>query len=130
MDMGVFLKSLRVKRGLTQRELAERLDVDATYLCHLERGRKKFLGRKMLEKLDRELGLSQSEKQQLEELKEVASGKMEVPAKITVETASLLRALAAASFQMTAREMMLARLMVDVLSNSDHIKELRELKAM
>lgn len=128
MDMGKFLKSLRVDRGLTQRELANRLDVDATYLCHLERGSKKFLGRKMLEKLDRELVLTKPERQQLEELREIASGKMAIPEQITTEAAAMMRALAEASFQMTAREMVLTRMIVEVLSNTDNIKEFRELK--
>jgi transcriptional regulator with XRE-family HTH domain len=40
LTLGSALKRLRQAAGLTQRELSERLDVDSTYLSHLEADRK------------------------------------------------------------------------------------------
>ena len=40
LDMGGAIKRLRRAAGLTQRELATRLDIDATYVSHLEANRR------------------------------------------------------------------------------------------
>lgn len=40
LTLGSALKRLRQAAGMTQRELSQRLDVDSTYLSHLEADRK------------------------------------------------------------------------------------------
>ena len=39
MDFGAFLKSLRMERKVTQRELADKVGVDFTYISKMENGR-------------------------------------------------------------------------------------------
>lgn len=41
MNFGEFLKELRSQRKVTQRELAEKVGVDYTYISHVERGQLK-----------------------------------------------------------------------------------------
>lgn len=58
LDFGVRLKSLRVERGVSQAELALRCEMDRSYVCGLECGKRnptlKVLG-KMAARLDVDL---------------------------------------------------------------------------
>lgn len=128
--MGSFLRGLRESRGFSQRELASLLGVDPTYLCHLEKGRKRFLGQKMMKKIVCNLGLTETEQQQLQDLREVAAGRITVPAGITFEAAEILKALADASCYMTEREFGMAKLMVMFLSSTPSETQIREAKSM
>lgn len=130
MNMGSFLRGLRESRGLSQRELASRLGVDPTYLCHLERGRKRFLGKKMMNKIVGHLSLTETEQQQLQDLREIAAGRLTVPVVITSEAAEILKALADASCYMTEREFGMAKLMVTLLRNAPPETQSREVKRM
>jgi len=130
MEMGKYLRFLRESRGLTQRQLASQLGIDPTYLCHIECGRKRYLGKKMKQKLDEELGLTDNEMRKLQELREIASGKLAVPVEITTEVASMLRILAEASCQMSVREMVMAKMLVDLLAHPAHGQGHRESKTM
>lgn len=40
MTLGTAVRRLRQQAGLTQKELARRLNVNAAYLCHVEKDRK------------------------------------------------------------------------------------------
>lgn len=40
VELGLALKRIRLGSGLSQRELAEKLEVDPTYISHLEKGRR------------------------------------------------------------------------------------------
>lgn len=58
--LGDAIRRLRSAAGLTQKELAARIDVDASYLCHLEAGRREpslTLLRKITSELSIPLGL-------------------------------------------------------------------------
>ena len=60
MDIGNKLKELRVLKGLTQEELAERADLHPTYIGQVERG-EKSLTIASLEKIVEGLGISFSD---------------------------------------------------------------------
>lgn len=129
MAMGVFLRELRESRGLSQRQLASLLDIDPTYLCHLEKGRKRFLGRKMLGKLVAHLDLTEEEEQMLQAQREIAVGKLPVPTGITSEAANVLKALAGATCEMTDRELGLTKLIVALLTKPALEKQMPDSKA-
>jgi len=60
MTLGDAIRRLRSAAGLTQKELAAGIDVDASYLCHLEAGRREpslALLRKITSELSVPLGL-------------------------------------------------------------------------
>lgn len=40
MSIGTNIKATRVKRGMTQKELAEQVNVDQSMICQIERGTK------------------------------------------------------------------------------------------
>lgn len=40
MDIGGNIKQMRVKKGLTQEELAQKLGIDQSMIVHIERGRR------------------------------------------------------------------------------------------
>lgn len=40
MSIGTNIKALRVERGMTQKELAEQVNVDQSMICQIERGTK------------------------------------------------------------------------------------------
>ena len=40
MSIGVNIKRLRTARGMTQKEMAERIQVDPSMVCQIERGTK------------------------------------------------------------------------------------------
>jgi len=60
MSLGNTLRRIRMQAGLTQRELAKRLNISSNYLCLLERGKKKPTIR-LLESMASELSVSVSQ---------------------------------------------------------------------
>ena len=62
----LLLRQLRLTRGLKQKELAERLGYEASYLCALETGAKGPPRKDFLARLARELSLSDAEIKQLQ----------------------------------------------------------------
>lgn len=130
MGMGSYLRERRESRGLSQRQLASLLGVDPTYLCHVERGRKRFLGKKLMAKIVSHLNLTEDEQHTLQDLREIAVGKLAVPTGITSETADILKALAGASRHMTDRELVITRILVKLLSGQASDKHMMETTSM
>lgn len=50
------IKMYRKEKGLTLRELAEKTETTAGYLCHLEKGTRKNPSTKIMEKISKALG--------------------------------------------------------------------------
>lgn len=62
---GAYVAELRKKAGLTQEELAERLDCDSTYVSHIERGRRfSALSPEWVTRMTEALGLDEFEKEE------------------------------------------------------------------
>ena len=59
MDVGQAIKTLRVKQGMTQAQLAERCDMSINGVCMLETG-KRFPPKNTVEKLCQAFGIPQS----------------------------------------------------------------------
>lgn len=68
MSLGKYLQSLRINRGLKQKELAARLGVDPSLISNIERGGRRCLGRNLRDRLGVVLELSQEERDRLEAL--------------------------------------------------------------
>ena len=48
MDIGKGVKKARESKGMTQRELAEKIYVDTTLICKWEKGKKRVLGYELI----------------------------------------------------------------------------------
>lgn len=64
--LGTYLLNLRRSRGIRQKELAQLLGVDASYLSALESGRKGPPAPALLERLREKLALSEDEQRELQ----------------------------------------------------------------
>ena len=91
MTLGQYLRKIRIERGLMQKQIAAELGVPASYLSNLEREHRCYLGEDMLKRFSRALCLTDSEIARIQELREVAHGKISIPSHASEDEAALMR---------------------------------------
>lgn len=88
-----FLRSLRRRRGLKQRELAERLGYEPSYLSALERSEKGPPREDFVRRLIRELALSPDECAALDKALVASRRQLSLPATASIEEYQLMEML-------------------------------------
>lgn len=76
MNLGRYLRSLRVNRGMMQKQLAAEIGVLPSYLSSLENGARIYIGDQMLTRFCKALRLTDEEMEQILALRGISSGKL------------------------------------------------------
>lgn len=88
-----FLRSLRIQRGLRQRELAERLGYEPSYLSALERSEKGPPREDFVRRLIRDLALNPDECAALDKALAASRRQLSLPATASIEEYQLIEML-------------------------------------
>lgn len=94
MSLGDYLRFLRLDRGLKQNQLAAEIGIGAPYISNLEKGCRVYLGDQMLDRLRQVLSLTEAEVLRIQELREIANGRIPVPSYASDEEVALFRTVA------------------------------------
>lgn len=109
MALGDYLRSLRLKRGLQQKQLAIELGIRAPYISNLEKGSRVYLGEQMLNRLRQVMDLTDEEVARIRELREIANGHISIPPHASEEEAALMRTVAKCVGRMPASQVRAVR---------------------
>lgn len=105
-----YLKALRTRRGLRQKELAHRLGYEPSYLSALERSQKGPPKREFIERLIRGLGLDEEEVAELHQAIQDSRRQIVLPARASDEEYALAKLLAPQLGQLQPMQVELIRL--------------------
>lgn len=113
--LGTYIASLRESRRLTQRQLAERLGVGAGYLSQIERGRRHYLGREMVARLEMALRLTEGELTRLNLLRDLSKGVLSLPPDTPADAAALAGLMARIATPLSADQISALRSLIEAL---------------
>jgi transcriptional regulator with XRE-family HTH domain len=116
---GVRLRELRAERGMTQAELAERLQISAAYLSALEHGRRGAPATGLVHQICAELGLIWEAAEELLQLARLSHPKVVVDtAGLTAEQTALANRLAQTIARLPAKTVAELHAVLDTVPNA------------
>jgi transcriptional regulator with XRE-family HTH domain len=117
MSLGLFLRDLRLNRGLLQKELAKLLRVQPSYVSNLERGVRVSIGADMRQRLAEALELTPSEMARLDLLIRATKGPVPLPSSATEQELQLVYQLADCIGRLPISHLQLIRLILEPWSS-------------
>lgn len=80
---GLFMRKLRLDKGLLLKDLADQLDVTSAYLSALEHGKKGVPSNSLVELIEERLSLSATEKVALRQAVKESPTSLQIPARVS-----------------------------------------------
>lgn len=118
---GQYIRELRKSRGLLQKQLADAIGVEASYVSNLETGIRLSLGDLMMERLRVALNLTDEEVHQLDNMREAAKGKLDIPPYASAQEIEVIKLLASCAGRLPPESFQVIRAMIESWNGRTHI---------